>query len=66
MNYDGEKPSTNTRMAGVPQGDDIAAGVKVCYGGGVVRVVIVPERSERDTVRAATIGRGVQGRVIGD
>ena len=43
--YDGEKPSTNkttnTRMAGVPQGDDIATGVTVRYGGGIVRAVAV-------------------------
>jgi hypothetical protein len=34
---------------------DVAAGVTVRYGGGIVRAV---------TVHAATIGRGVSGRVV--
>ena len=50
--------------AAAPQGDDIATRVTVRYGGGIAPVlwadvVIVPERSERDTVRAATIGSGL-------
>lgn len=45
VSYGGEKPSTNkttnTRTAGVPQGDDIAARDTVRYGRGVVRAVAI-------------------------
>ena len=57
VKYDGEKPSTNTRMAGVPQGDDIAAGapqggdITVRYGGGIAPVLWADDVA----VRAATI-----------
>jgi hypothetical protein len=42
----------DVRAAGISQGDDIAAGVTVRYGGGVAT------KSDVVTVRAATIGSG--------